>query len=100
MKRSERQWAAEVAWASLGNQRRAAVLLAVGDRLGALQRSLADWVPLSIEMKGEEAVEVSFTLVLPPLSQEDGDERVGMEMKRAEAVADLAQMTEALRGKS
>lgn len=101
--RADRQWAAQAVWATLDSPRRAAVLLSVGERLSALQMQLADWVPESITLltteggsQGAQALEVSFTVVLPVMTQAEVDGLTEEERNRLAVVKELAELARQL----
>lgn len=102
-KRADRQWAAQAVWATLDSPRRAAVLLAVGERLADLQMQLSDWVPESITLlttegcsQGAQALEVSFTVVLPVMTQAEVDGLTEDERARLAVIKELAELARQL----
>lgn len=101
--RANRQWAAEAVWASTGDARRAAVLLAVGGRLVELLGALETWVPASITLRptesgsgGGQALEVSFTVVLPAVTDREAEQMTESERARVAVVKELAEFARQL----
>lgn len=101
--RADRQWAAEAVWAAMDDHRRAAALLAVGSRLVELLGSLEAWVPSSITLRPTEsgkekaqALEVSFTLVLPAVTDREASDLTEAERARLAVVKELAGIAQQL----
>lgn len=88
---SGQQWRSMAAFDNLGDARRTAVVLEVGDRLVELLKTLSDWVPNSVRCNGEDVLEISIKIVVPPLKDEEIDQKIGVVMDRANAVAELQQ---------
>ncbi len=86
---SNRQWRSQAAFESLGDARRTAAILAVGDQLVELLGSLNDWVPRAINLNGEQSLEVTFQVQLPALKDIEVDVVVKTATEAAEAVAEL-----------
>lgn len=91
---AKQQWRAQAVWDVMDEPRRAAAYLAVGEKLIELLETLREWLPRGINLKDEQCLEVTFSVILPKLTDSAVSERVEMVRARAEAVTELTKFAQ------
>lgn len=94
---AKRQWEARKFFASMTDERRAAVLFLVQDGLIHALEQLESWVPLGVRGDGD-AIEVTITIQLPQLNEREAEAMLVFQRGRNDAASTLLGIERQLRG--